>query len=227
MFEILEQVMLYLPMQTMLLAAGVCTRWRDVSRDSRAIRRALFLEPVPIEPLGYMDWEFDAKDHYQAFWELTDNPERNKPICGELGLKTHVRYLAHWGRTRTDVNKYRVFVNPLLAKLFPILSPTGTWNGPDIPPGMQNREASWRKMLLTQPPVALIFIKCSRVERVWELHMLHTFHTDSPVSGLSGRHLWHRLGGESKRMWITGSEHWEEYRGAEDLERIIIEEGDA
>ncbi|KAM3414067.1 hypothetical protein BST61_g10727 [Cercospora zeina] len=227
MFEILEQVMLYLPMQTMLLAAGVCTRWRDVSRDSRAIRKALFLEPVPVEPLCYMDWEFDDKDFYHDFWEHIDNPERNKPICGDFGTETHVRYRAHWGRTRTDVNKYRVFVNPLLAKVFPILSPTGTWNGLDMPPGMQNRGASWKNMLLTQPPVALLIFKCNRTERVWEYTALHTFYAAYPGSGLSGRNLWDRIGNESKRMWITGSEHWKEYTAAKDLERVVVEDEDA
>ncbi|GIZ48360.1 hypothetical protein CKM354_001142400 [Cercospora kikuchii] len=224
--EILEPVLLYLPIRYLLLAQGVSKFWREVIDGSQSIQKALFFFPVLDEPLCYMDWEFDDKRYYHPFWHLTKNPERNWPICGEYGTETYVQYRAHWGQTRQDVYKYRVFVNPLLAELFPILSPRGTWNSlVDPPSGMMNREASWRRMYLTQPPVAQLFIKSNRSDRLWEYTTLDTF-SQSIFCGLRGRELWGRLGHESRRMWINGVMDWQEYKGADDLKRVVRKEGE-
>ncbi|PPJ49985.1 hypothetical protein CBER1_04735 [Cercospora berteroae] len=223
--EIFERVLLYLPIRYLLLAQGVSMYWREVIDKSQSLQKALFFFPAG-GPLCYMDWEFDDKKYYYPFWNLTLNPERNRPICGEYGTETYVQYRAHWGQTRQDVNKYRVFVNPLLAELFPILNPRGTWNSLGDPPsGMMNSKASWRRMYLTQPPVAQLFIKSNRSDRLWEYTSLDTF-GQRILCGLRGRELWGRLGHESRRMWINGVMDWQEYRGEEDLKRVVREEGE-
>lgn len=108
--EILETILAFLPMSDLLLAQGVCRRWRDVIARSVVLQELLFLRPKP--------------------QKLSD------------GIQT------------------RQF-NPLLMEHMPV------WFGPNsayrhlnrleflhspsrIP--FLRRDASWRKMLLAQPP---------------------------------------------------------------------------
>ena len=42
--ELLEMILLFLPLKDLILTAGVCTTWRDISSESRSIRRALRFE---------------------------------------------------------------------------------------------------------------------------------------------------------------------------------------
>lgn len=45
--ELLEHILLWLPIKNLLLAGRICKRWRNVMQGSIKIQRALFLTPLP------------------------------------------------------------------------------------------------------------------------------------------------------------------------------------
>ena len=117
------------------------------------LRRALFLEPVPCGDISYLDWRLDDKDLYSDTHARLGLGER---LRGAERDQKPKRYPSHWGKTRHDSGKYRVFVNPLLVKLFPILSAEGVYwyeQFEDLPKAAQCEHASWKSMYFTQPPV--------------------------------------------------------------------------
>jgi len=54
--ELLETILLELPLKDLLLSQRVCTTWRSLAISSIHIRRALFLEPAARGPISYIDW---------------------------------------------------------------------------------------------------------------------------------------------------------------------------
>ncbi|KAK5124439.1 hypothetical protein LTR85_001656 [Meristemomyces frigidus] len=157
--ELLEAILLHLPTKRLLLSQRVCRTWHDMITSSIHLRRALFLEPASCGAISYLDWRLDDKDLYGpngAQLELGEHlrgPKRDRPPR---------MYKAHWGRTRDDAGKYRVFKNPLLAKCFAFISgESAYWQEKfqDLPEAMQRGEASWRSMFFTQPPVDCLAIE--------------------------------------------------------------------
>lgn len=63
-FELLERILLELPMVDILLVQRVCRRWKAVIQDSLPLQRALFL--APLDPLRFDSDEFS--------YQLTFNP---------------------------------------------------------------------------------------------------------------------------------------------------------
>lgn len=146
-------------MKDLLLDQRVCKFWQALITSSIRLRRALFLEPVSCGDISYLDWRLDDKKFYDE-------------IHADLGLGEHIRgpnldqppktYPSHWGTTREDTGKYRVFVNPLLAPMFPFLRSDGVyWQEQleDLPKSAQHPRASWQSMFFTQPPVNCMAIE--------------------------------------------------------------------
>lgn len=174
--------------------------------------------------ISYIDWRLDDKDWY------TDDR-------AQLSLGEHIRgpdrdqmpkiYPAHWGKTRDDAGVYRIFVNPLLSTLFPVLRKDGIyWNQQleDLPESAQRENASWRKMYFTQPPV-----HCMAVE--WDSEGVDGSHADWTVSsirkareskGLTMGEFFLELEVIGRPAWIEGKSFLEEYGGAEDLGRVVV-----
>ncbi|KAI5363993.1 Putative F-box domain-containing protein [Septoria linicola] len=217
--ELLEQILLHLPMRDLLLSQRVCRRWRALSRDSVQIRRALFLVPSQYGPVSYIDWEFDDRGYYNDWWRQTGNPLHLQPLrCPSNAPPS--RYKAHWGGNRQDIGVYKVFANPLLVELFPVLSQNGVWSpSPDLPPEVLSLHASWRRMYMTQPPIAQLYIKGSKESQTaWDIRPIYQF----PV--LKMGYLYSKLVAERREAWILGSEEWQQWTGPEDLERIVTHE---
>lgn len=115
-WELLELILLHLDMRTLLLSQRVSSIWRDVIKNSRPLRQALFFEPV--EPT-----------------DVPSSARTRNPLIDQI----------FWPR----------FVNPLYTyssfrKFFKYAS---------ISKDSFNRPcASWRRMLLQQPPSSVIGI---------------------------------------------------------------------
>ena len=215
-------------MKELLLSQRVCRSWQAVITTSIRLRRALFFEPVPCGDISYIDWRLDDKDLYD------DNHARlglGEPLRGPNRDRMPKRYPSHWGKTRDDQGRYHIFVTPLLEQVFPVLTADGLhWHGTndELPKSVQYERASWRWMFFTQPPV-----NCMAVE--WDSAIDENDHAGGnadwtitavrKVPGMKGMtmfELYMQLTGIGKPAWIEGREHWEEYRGAEDLERVVV-----
>ena len=130
-------------MKDLLLAQRVSKSWDKTIQASISLRRALFFEPVVCGDISYLDWRYDDKCMYPDSLKLDEHLR---------GAKRDARpkiYQRHWGKGRDDVGKYRIFVNPLLSGLFPVLREDGCyWREMlhDLPVAARYQFASWRRM---------------------------------------------------------------------------------
>lgn len=214
-------ILLRLPTKDLLLSQRVCRAWRNACETSVQIRRALFLEPASCGNISYIDWRLDDRGYY------------NTNVCN-LGLGEHLRgpdktsppqrYPAHWGKTRTDAGDYRIFVNPLLTSLFPVLSETGIYfeeTLEDLPATVNRSEASWKGMTFTQPPINCMSLEWDSedAEGDWSVQ---AFVKAVGSKGICMAGLFDRLMGIGRPAWIQGRDMWEAWRGVEDLEKICV-----
>jgi hypothetical protein len=52
-FDLLEDILLHLPLQDLLLTQGVCKQWQSMQQTSTRVRKALFLEPFHAQKVYY------------------------------------------------------------------------------------------------------------------------------------------------------------------------------
>ncbi|EME42581.1 hypothetical protein DOTSEDRAFT_81418 [Dothistroma septosporum NZE10] len=219
--EILEMVLLKLPTRDLLLSQRVCRTWRNTSVLSTHIRRALFLEPAPCGDISYIDWRLDDRGYYSS---SVCNLHLGEHLRGPDKTSPPQRYPAHWGKTRGDASEYRIFVNPLLTPIFPVLSETGVYfeeTLEDLSAAVKRPEASWRGMTITQPP-----INCMALE--WDSEDSDGDWLVQPIvkaqgsTGICMAGLFDRLVGIGRPAWIQGSDEWETWGGLEDLGKICV-----
>ena len=227
--ELLEIILMYLPMKDLLLSQRVCRSWHALINTSIRLRRALFLEPVPCGDISYIDWRLDDKGFYDdvhARLSLGDH------LRGPNRDQIPRRYPSHWGKTRNDQGRYRIFVNPLLEQLFPVLTADGLyWHGKtdDLPKPVLYEHASWRFMFFTQPPVNCMAVEWDSANNEdedgggnadWTITAVRKLRE---TKGLTMVELYAQLVGIGRLAWIEGRGDWEEYRGAADLEKIVVD----
>ena len=132
--ELLENILLRLPTIDILLAQRVSKVWYGIIRNSVYLQRALFL--CPISGNICPDWSSDRG------WILR-------------GGYLVDYWAARIGRCQKIYMDVKVEHNKLLGRLF---DKTYSTHGilsmckSDLPPSADYPEASWRKMLITQPP---------------------------------------------------------------------------
>ncbi len=211
-------------MKGLLHAQKVCKFWSQLINSSIHLRRALFLEPVKCGSVSYIDWRLDVKDWYN---EKGANLGLGQPLRGPNRDQKPKIYPTHWGKARDDTGKYRVFINPLLLKMFPVLATAGLYWDEEfdaLPKEVHYEHASWKKMYFTQPP-----INCLAVE--WETADDEDTDADWVISqvrkrpdrpGLTMQDLIVELEALDKSAWIEGREMWEVYKGAEDLRFVEV-----
>ena len=189
------------------------------------------MEPVACGAVSYIDWRLDDKDFYSEDRARLDLGEH---LRGAERDQMPKRYPAHWGKTREDAGKYRVFVNPLLTKLFPVLSKDGVYwmqELKDLPTPAQLECASWRRMFFTQPPVNFLAVEWDSAHSEAADDDGGGGHPDWTISslrkgreskGLRMEELFGQLMGIGRPAWIEGSEMWEAFEGAGDLGRVVV-----
>ncbi|KAI6793837.1 hypothetical protein KC360_g5955 [Hortaea werneckii] len=122
--ELLEAMLYHLPFQDLLRAQSVCKRWRMVIDHSKKLQRALYFEPVLRGPVTLC--EDPGRRIGYSHWVRAESGERCRDVYENPILSPLIQSLLHVTRTKS-----------LLAQL---------------PECWQRREASWRRMLATQPP---------------------------------------------------------------------------
>lgn len=133
--ELLENIMRFLDMKTLLLSQRVDKRWRTTIKDSIMLQKKLFMRPAALEDIVDLD--------------LTETRQE-----GEL--------LALQDLQRTEINGKHSsqfsIVNPLLFDF------VKTRNGQLLRHCLKNTavEGSWRNMQIGQPPLSGFYWLCSK-----------------------------------------------------------------
>ncbi|KAK5137451.1 hypothetical protein LTR08_008429 [Meristemomyces frigidus] len=150
--ELLENILRFLPMKDLLLSQRVTKKWRAVISESMLLQQALFF--LPQEPSGY--------------WELVGAPEVSKASNKLLRLTK-----SEYERKSPSSHIFRSgSLNPLVFKSSPGFCPVGRAEDQGCEvfdyrsrPSARHADASWRKMLVVQPPAADLFTHYDYVER--------------------------------------------------------------
>lgn len=221
--ELHEKILLKLPIQDLLLSQRVGKVWRTLVRTSLPISRALFLVPADCDNIKYLDWRYAS--HVAAKFgfllindSMDDRRQYEKPYPGtEKEMSTMPeRYKCHWGRSRLD-DDHRIFVNPLLAKIFPVLSRTGVHRHRSqeaLPESMRDEKASWRCMSPFQPFVDALVVEGERGRAGnWRICVAAR---PSDCTGLLMDELLRHLNYVGDLAWIPGSEEFEEWNEVDD-----------
>lgn len=139
--ELLENILLNLPMKDLLLDARVCRKWKEVINGSISLQRALFMKAEPVDVV----FRFRPPSHFNKIPEDDDT-----------------RWFCH---QKNGIDFIAARINPLFAAddsqvdeefggLFERID-EGHIEFVDIKPlqSFEDFNASWRRMFLTQPPV--------------------------------------------------------------------------
>lgn len=188
--ELLEMILLQLPVVDILLAQRVNKTWQATIANSPKLQRALFFRPVD-DPVVSNFCRPATVDCEARGWCIT----RDRGSC-ERGEH---HYPPVWQVANRPTKSYdAVFINPFIFRVAPALCPWGVIGPNEVPfetadatkkrerrlSGSAIRpEASWRKMLLTQPPMLEAFVHHERAQH------------------------WHFLAAGDRKSGITIAEH--------------------
>lgn len=123
--EVLEMVLLGLPMKDLLLDQRVCKTWRNLITTSSKLQQALFLKPAGDGPVAWIDSYYDYEGRYHV------KEDQTGLILGPALPDGFYVLSEHWGKTRTDAGRYEVFVNPLFKWCLPTSRPGSFFPLPD------------------------------------------------------------------------------------------------
>lgn len=192
--ELFEAILLNLDMiELLLLAPRVCRRWHDVIGQSPAIQQALYFSPVPAKSPS-RSGESDGDD--AAAIKPVLNPllvKQFAPCFFDFGSKAYFRranafYSMPWTvRPRREVPTGGGVIESLPS--YPQLDPPGPNDQADRR-RFTRSGASWRRMLVSQPPpvqVGCLWSEELRDTRPWRTPFWHTkvpLNVDPLVAGL-------------------------------------------
>lgn len=202
-------VLLQLPMRDLLLAQRACKWIKGVITESPSLQRALFFEPVYALP---------AEDF-----------RCGKHCCTEHALLP--------GDFLVCNSKLRVYGNPIFRWIFDdVDDDCDRLRGEDmvLPPAFAYRKASWRRMLVTQPPLPRVTIE-------WPLDMRSSV-GGGRDSGCQFRDIREKGGVRLETLWswvkalrrdptycagqeimIRGLDGWREWQGQRSLQELTAE----
>ncbi|KAK7957751.1 hypothetical protein PG996_010802 [Apiospora saccharicola] len=161
--ELLQNILLHLDLKTLLVSSQLVERrWRDLIRDSATLQQALFfrgvLEPSPREEM-YVGHEQESSDARDDNGESSKaGPLRMNPLLREkfaLFFYDAERDAKATPGMKASARRYRRRLQQcmLQSKHFPDLPLAATEEAREA---FMRPEASWRRMLVTQPPARRI-----------------------------------------------------------------------
>jgi len=152
--EILEAILPNLPIRNIWTnAIPICRHWRDTIEDSIKLRRALFFKPINerrLAEISYALWD-RPRTASESLRDFTDQYHR-----ADYGPVETL-----WEEHKNDVNMHRVQKTPHFGYAWH-LDIVGAKNVEehDGLKAVKRLEASWRRMLICQPPVVSVRVVC-------------------------------------------------------------------
>lgn len=164
--ELLENVLLYLPLNEILFAQRVCRFWKASIETSANAQRVLYYRPLSD---GHVSWRFvkgwrmhldDDRPMRNGRWHMKGRNEQVQPALNPLMRRF---FITEW------IDFYGVFLTGFVV---PIFNPEAYQDeymeiGEDIGPRsmhelhtLHRAQSSWKNMLLMQPPCHQINFAC-------------------------------------------------------------------
>jgi hypothetical protein len=174
--ELLEIILLNLPLRDMLLAQSVCWTWRNVISTSPGIQQALFFRPARDAVRFKHNWsnilDCTSKDQCERLYQ-------------DLAMLDEEANAWVWSGTE-EPYRGRIIINPFFDQTF---NPSSYRLPGTLPIPTQymdsdysTLQASWKRMLLMQPPVVEMVVDHG-----------HANH-------------WHALKAKDKNLGLTGTD---------------------
>lgn len=195
--ELVENMLLQLPLRKILLVQQVCKTWKDVIETSPQIQKALFFRPSADIQLRLVEtrgvYPLPCRKHMDCPSYTGDG---HKPTDDESGF-------TRWAQSLSDESLYRILVNPFLRSC--ASEPGGHRYirredhrfDRDV---YERPEASWRKMLLTQPPLAEAIVRsCGDETMHW--HILQAKKNPKGLTLGDARSHARKFGHGLRRIW--------------------------
>ncbi|GIZ36618.1 hypothetical protein CKM354_000008800 [Cercospora kikuchii] len=166
--ELLEQIILYLPLRDILLCQRTDTTFRGVVPGSSQLRKVLFLEPATNKPLEYCPpyYEDDGIDHEQesedwSRWRSSENGEAINPLFNPFLMSLFITKKRFWQWAPFDeftdpFSTDREHISLAKDSRRLIISEPGIAQAARIrtPYLEKTMDSSYRGMLITHPPCA-------------------------------------------------------------------------
>ena len=251
--ELVEKILLHVPLKDLLFAQSVCMKWKAVIEGSTILQKALFFQPATTEtalfhgecsglssrdeplcnlgdhedffylcPLDAVDLVQEFEKRRKTTFFILDSAHAD--LSRSSSLDNYKRMAQLNKHLRSKITKTRIFVNPLLLTQFRrfhdsfVLGhthPEFLSYSLDFPECVLRPEASWRRMLVTQPPLGLVPIDTAQQLR---REKLHGGRVGQPVYAerlLSVLDLW-----VERPVVVEGREEFEKWRSGADLAKI-------
>ena len=203
--EVLEMILLHLPIRDLLLAQRTCKWLKSVITESPPLQRALFFKPVYALP---------AEDFRMG-----------KACCTEHQLLP--------GDLLVCNSKLRVYGNPLFEWAFGTAEGEEEQSRDkelELPPAFAYRKASWRRMFITQPPLPRVTIEWELDGPHPSGRAACTFRDIREEGGVRLGTFWtHVKALDDDTMYgdqtidVRSREKWEEWVGEESLAELMAE----
>lgn len=148
-YELLEHTLLHLPTKDLLLCQRVCKQWRALVQRSRRARKALFIDHIAPD------------DDYQDMGDLGR-------LYGGCHRECQMLLMNPLFNTYLDHNYYSAPTHKIMPMHFGLVNPTNVAHPQARVKagnmGTYSKTASWKGMLLTQPPPQRLVLACEERE---------------------------------------------------------------
>lgn len=147
LYELLEPILLQLPIRDIFIAQAVCTTWQKVIQRSRKLQENMFLRPSTKPLIALPDARAEKAPQWCATVFETPRIVLNPLSRFSRSDDYDAYYQPHRPFRELVASAMKHRSDPRF-----LFSITGFW-----PPG-DSTEHSWRTMLLTQPPITAVDI---------------------------------------------------------------------
>lgn len=254
--ELFENIALRLPLRDLLFAQAVCKTWYDIIQVSRPLQKAFFFEPASSGVAVFQEfvsttWSNTLQGR-KVLWPPSGDPSFMM-LRAPHGMKAFaVAYRPQKIESDDDVvvksamtvglRRTKVFINPLLLSKFAwfreffwdVNEAPGRFyelnlsDNSDLKRSAQRPDASWRRMLITQPPLGFIDCRWSGNEEMADaaraslVKMGHVIRPPGRRVPLTMEGLRVALAPWAYRpLDVRGVGHWKLWTNGSDLKAII------
>ncbi|KAF2167115.1 hypothetical protein M409DRAFT_54318 [Zasmidium cellare ATCC 36951] len=170
--ELLEKILLSLPLTDLLLAQKICKFFKASIEGSSKAQTALFYRAAGSDLLRFEKTGLYSIDEAEGFWSHVKSSRKSKPVINPLMRRfiitqwMKMNSIVHIGFV-SPVFDRSAYINPYLAVDEEVQDEDGGDADSDIGPrnideleALHRKGASWRQMLFMQPACEMLNARC-------------------------------------------------------------------
>jgi hypothetical protein len=160
-YEILQYILLALPIRDLLLAQRVCRQWRSLIQESQPIQRALFFVPTTMA---------DPDTNPVSIYQFETNSLLASACAPHFEIPIHREFSGRYVCTPYDEHRRRYCLEWTIDRkdsryVFRLMLHSDPQKRHE---SFEYSEASWRRMFLTQPPTTEVELIDDRDPRKYD-----------------------------------------------------------